>query len=291
MKRIGVIGIPGKWSSETLADAAHAATGERHLIDIRDVALDLTSNKVRSKELDLCQFDALIIKKLGATYSPHMVERIEVLYFLKSQGVKIFSSPQSIAQAIDRLRCTLTLQRGGIPIPPTIVTENIEAATQAVKTFEKAVLKPIWTSKARGMEVLQADTVNTTSFEGFLQLGQPTLYLQKLMEIPGRDLGVTFLGGKYLASYARVSSGKSWNTTTHSGGHYEPSEPSDEIIAIAQKAQDLFGLDFTCVDVMETPEGPMVLEVSAFGGFRGLRDAHNIDVAERYVAHVLQQLG
>ena len=32
--RIGVIGLPGKWSSETLADAVQARTGERLLFDM-----------------------------------------------------------------------------------------------------------------------------------------------------------------------------------------------------------------------------------------------------------------
>ena len=60
------------------------------------------------------------------------------------------------------------------------------------------------------------------------------------------------------------------------------------MIALAQKAQALFGLDFTCVDVALTKAGPMVFEVSAFGGFRGIHTARGIDVADLYVAHVLK---
>ena len=39
----------------------------------------------------------------------------------------------------------------------------------------------------------------------------PVMYLQQLIDIPSsRDLGVVFLGGEYLATYARVSGG-SWS--------------------------------------------------------------------------------
>jgi ribosomal protein S6--L-glutamate ligase len=117
----------------------------------------------------------------------------------------------------------------------------------------------------------------------------PVMYLQQLLTTPGRDLGVVFLGGEYFATYARVSGG-SWTTSTNKGGKYQPHQPSDEIIALAHKAQALFDLDFTCVDVVETQSGPKVFEVSAFGGFRGLLNASNVDAAARYADHVVREL-
>jgi ribosomal protein S6--L-glutamate ligase len=118
----------------------------------------------------------------------------------------------------------------------------------------------------------------------------PIMYLQQMVDHPGKDLGVAFLGGQYLATYARAGNSDSWNTTTRSGGKYEPFEPPREIIELARRAQDLFSLDFTCVDVVETDDGPKVFEVSAFGGFRGLRDANGIDAAARYVDYVLERI-
>jgi ribosomal protein S6--L-glutamate ligase len=47
---------------------------------------------------------------------------------------------------------------------------------------------------------------------------------------------------------------------------------------------------FTCVDVVETANGPLVYEVSAFGGFRGLLEANGIDMAERYAQYVLERI-
>ena len=105
------------------------------------------------------------------------------------------------------------------------------------------------------------------------------------------DLGVSFLGGKYLATYARQGSGASWDTTTRTGGRYVPHEPSQEIIALAHKAQALFpDMAFTCVDVVETPDGAAIYEVSAFGGFRGLLDACGLDAAAAYADYVLEQI-
>jgi ribosomal protein S6--L-glutamate ligase len=88
-----------------------------------------------------------------------------------------------------------------------------------------------------------------------------------------------------------VSNGRSWNTTTANGGRYEACEPEKEVIELARQAQELFRLDFTCVDVVETVDGPMVFEVSALGGFRGLWEARRINVAGMIVHSVLESIG
>ena len=79
-------------------------------------------------------------------------------------------------------------------------------------------------------------------------------------ELPGRDLGMVFLAGEYLGTYARVPQTNAWNTTIHSGGRYAAHEPPPEIVELAERAQAPFGMDFTTVDVAETAQGPIVFE-------------------------------
>ncbi|MHB8811540.1 MAG: hypothetical protein ACYC9M_16270, partial [Desulfobulbaceae bacterium] len=45
----------------------------------------------------------------------------------------------------------------------------------------------------------------------------------------------------------------------------------------------------TCVDVVETDEGPRAFEVSAFGGFRGIQEACGIDAARHYADLCLRE--
>jgi tetrahydromethanopterin:alpha-L-glutamate ligase len=191
---------------------------------------------------------------------------------------------------INRLSCTVTLRNAGIPMPQTVITEDVLLAKEAVQRFGRVVLKPLYSTKARGMITVDASDADMEEKISVFKQTNSVMYIQQMVDIPGRDLGVVFLGGKYLATYARQGSKDSWNTTINSGGHYEAYEPSAEILQMAEKAQLPFSLDFTCVDVVETSNGPMVFEVSAFGGYRGLQDAHGIDAAKLYTDYVIDIL-
>ncbi|QTA83565.1 RimK-like ATP-grasp domain protein [Desulfonema limicola] len=290
MPKIGVVGTPGGWSSEKLADTIEQKTGFRLLIDPEKICLDLDSGSAWYEGRDISKLDALMLKKAGTRYSPSLLDRLEILRFLNEQGLKMFSNPYSIMRVLDRLSCTVTLKQGGIPMPETTITEDIECAVEAVEKYGEAVFKPLYSSKARGMKVIRRGADALKEIHDF-KMENDFMYIQKKLDLGGQDLGVAFLGGEYMTTYARCNdNGDSWNTTTRSGGKYKACFPSDETIALAHKAQKLFNLDFTCVDVAETKDGPVVFEVSAFGGFRGIQTASGIDAAGLYVDYVLAKV-
>jgi ribosomal protein S6--L-glutamate ligase len=290
--KIAVIGIPGKWSTETLADAVEQRTGFRLVVDMAQVAVDLGQQRLLFRGHDLCQLDGLMVKKISAEYSPNTLDRLELLRVAERRGVRVFSGAENMLRLIDRLSCSVTLGNAGIPMPETRVTEDIDAAMAAVKAFGSAVFKPLFSTKARGMRLLEADQPDTSLRAAIaaFQTDNPMLYIQRRIDLSGRDLGLLFLGGEYLGTYARVSQGDAWNTTIHSGGRYQAYTPTAEIIDLARRAQAPFGMDFTTVDVAETADGPIVFEVSAFGGFRGALEGAGIDAAAAYSDYALARL-
>ncbi|MGD8564314.1 MAG: GAK system ATP-grasp enzyme [Desulfarculaceae bacterium] len=288
--KIGVVGVPGGWSSERLADALEKATGFRLLVDLGEVSCDLEASQAFFKGINLTTLDGLAIKKVGPAYSPQLLDRLELLRFIEAQGVRIFSRPDRIIAVLNRLSWTVSLAKAGLPLPPTVVTEDVSAAAKAIEDFGSSVLKPLYTSKARGMVLIDPVNGLREDLANFKASGNTIIYAQKRLDLPGRDLGLVFLGGEYLATYARVANQNSWNTTRRDGGMYASYEPPVEVIEIARKAQAVFGLDFTSVDIAETDQGPVVFEVSAFGGFRGLLEGCNIDAAAAYAGHMVKEL-
>ncbi len=290
--RIGVIGLPGKWSTEKLADTVAAKTGFRLVIDMQHVALEASTQTLNYQGFDLCQLDALIIKKISSTYSPDTINRLELLRIAEKKGVRVFSGADNILRLVNRMSCTISLIDAGVPMPETCITEDVDVAFETIKNYESAVLKPLFSTKARGMSIIHTskDRQSIKKRIKDFKHDNPMMYIQKKINLPGQDLGLIFLGGNYLGSYARVGKQGAWNTTIHSGGHYAGFEPDANIINIAHKAQAIFNMDFTTVDVAETEHGPVVFEVSAFGGFRGALEGCGIDAADLYVNYVLDKL-
>ncbi len=156
--KIGVVGIPGKWSTETLADAVEAQTNYRLVIDMNEVGLDLSGNhRLLFRDINICELDGLIVKKISAQYSPNTLDRLELLRVAEQSGVRVFSRTESMLRLIDRLSCTVTLASAGIPMPPTQVTEDMGTAINAIEAFGSAVFKPLYSTKARGMCIIDAD--------------------------------------------------------------------------------------------------------------------------------------
>ncbi len=261
-------------------------------IDLGGVALDLAAGTCLYGDDDLCGYDALLVKKLDESYSPQNLDRIEILHYLQARGVRMFSRPERIGRLINRLSCTVAMGAAGIPMPETFVTEDPERATRAILNYGGAVLKPLFSTKARGMRLVEdtdAGAVRAVVDE-FQAEGNRTVYIQKRLPMPDRDLGVVFIGDRYLTTYARVKGAGAWNTTTQAGGSYACEAIDQATLDIARKARDLFELDFTVVDLVLSEVGTFVFEVSAFGGFRGIHEGCGVDAAGEYVDHVLGQL-
>lgn len=290
--KIAVIGIPGKWSTEVLADRLEEKTGFRLVLDMAEVSANLSTGELLSGGIDLCGLDGIIVKKISEIYSPHTLDRIDMLRLAEKKGVRVFSRPETIIRMIDRLGCTMTLNQGDIPMPATCITEDIEFALKTVKEFGAAVFKPLYSTKARGMCVIDSSDKEENIIQAITAFKEenPVMYIQKKLNLPNQDYGMVFLGGKYLGTYARVSQNDSWNTTINSGGKYALHQPPASTIELASRAQSLFGMDFTTVDVADTDDGPIVFEVSAFGGFKGAKEGIGIDAADLYADYAINEV-
>jgi len=289
--KIGVIGLRGAWSTESLANQLKKKCAGGQIISPSEISYDLHQMKFYHEYHDLLSFDGFILKKMGDVYSPHLHDQLELLGLLEKKGLKIFSSPARIRTMISRLSCTVRLREHNIPMPPTFITDNVSDALKWIKENGRVVLKPLYSTKARGMLILDENNNPEQKIKSYMASGQPILYLQKMFDLSGVDYGLVFLGDEFKGAYARVSDGSSWNTSTRGGGQYHPYTPPDDIIELARKAQAPFGLDFTSVDVAITKEmGAIVFEVSAFGGYRGLYQACDIDASDLLTNYVIDRI-
>ncbi len=287
---VAVAGIPGSWSSEALSASLRSLGADSFVVPLWECAHDLSNGRVTWEGMELTRLDGMVVKKLGDAASPHSEGRLVLLQQLEQSGVLVISNSRSIQAAVNRYSMTLALRRAGIPMPRTLITESLDEAESTVQMWGKAVIKPLFTSKGRGMTLLTSNTTTRLRLRHWQREGRGPFYLQEFVPAPGRDLAVAVLKDRILGAYYRVAAPSQWMTTTTSGGHYERCALSATAASIALAAATVFGLDFTSVDMVETDAGWLVYEVSAFGGFSGLHKTHGIDAAYVYAEHALKRL-
>jgi ribosomal protein S6--L-glutamate ligase len=230
---------------------------------------------------------------MGDLDNQYTENRIVMLRQLENDGVIVASRAGAIDAAVNRYRNTWLLRLANIPMPKTALTESRSSANAIVREWGKVVLKPLFTTKARGMRLLSRDDSDSdidAALSQFEQEGRGPFYLQEFVESRGRDVAVTIMDGKVLGAFYRVAKPGNWKTTTQAGGHYEPCELGDDAAELALRAAKPFSLDFTSVDLVETEAGWLVYEVSAFGGFSGLKKAYGIDAAALYAKHIVEKV-
>ena len=290
MKRVMVAGTPGAWSSETLAGALRDLGTDSFVANTSELVHDLESGEVTRGGAPLGQLDAVVVKKLGDAYDHSTENRLLVLEEIERGGVTVFSSPRCMRDAVNRYRMSFLLRAAGLPMPRTRVTESTEAALSVVDEWGDVVLKPVFTSKGRGMVRLRSRSDAEPELAAWQMASRGPMYLQEFVPNAGRDLAVAVLGDEVVGSYYRVAEAGEWMTTTSAGGHYEPAEITRDVQTLALEAARVFGLAFTSVDMVESDGGWLVYEVSAFGGFTGLRDACGVHGAALYARYVMEML-
>jgi tetrahydromethanopterin:alpha-L-glutamate ligase len=288
--RVAVVGQPQAWSTERLAAALRQAGASSVVVDLGACAIRLPDRAVYHEGRPLA-VEAVVVKKIGDTAGGWAIrERLQILRHLEASGIPVWSGPDRIEAAVDRARMTVELVRAGLPVPETVITEDVAEASAAVERFGSAVLKPLFTSKGRGMQRLDPSLDLPKLLARHAEQNPGPFYLQRFVKHPGRDLGVAVLDGEYVGAYWRIAGHDQWMTTILAGGRYERADLPGEVVDLAVRAAKHFGLLFTGVDLVESPDGYRVLEVSAFGGFRGLLDGCGIDAAPLMAAAVIRRV-
>jgi ribosomal protein S6--L-glutamate ligase len=272
-----------------MADSLRAAGFGAFVFDPAHLAHDIGNGQLWLRGEPFPSVVAVVVKKLGDQGTPWGRLRLHPLRALEATGARIFSPTHVIDVAMDRYRMMMVLAAAGVPVPETVAAESRDELEAAARRMGDCIVKPIYTSKGRGM--IRVDGADPMAIDRLLaESGDQRYLVQRFVSAPGRDIGATVIGGRYVGAFYRVAQPGEWMTTTAQGGRYAPCELPPQGVTLAERAARAFDLDYTVVDLVEQPDGFLAYEVSAFGGFRGLLDATGVDPSVLYAEHVRRTL-
>ncbi len=214
-----------------------------------------------------------------------IIFRVDALHALEERGTRVVNPARVIERTVDKLWTSATLDRHGLPTPPTVVCESIEAAhAEWVRLGGDVIVKPLFGSMGLGMVRVSDEE---TAFRVFRAIDtiRGVFYLQRAVEHDGRDVRVFVLGGQVLGAIERRAPG--WRTNLARGGRAEPIVLPALWAELAVRAARAVGATYAGVDLLPARDGTVyVLEINGIPGWQGLQQATGIDVAGALVNHL-----
>lgn len=171
-------------------------------------------------------------------------------------------NPYPVAAACrDKIVLTQVLRRAGVPVPDTFVAGSV-TQLQPLLAVGPLVVKPYRGSQGRGVRVVRESAELATLGEGM-----GPFFAQRYHEPTGRDRKLYCIGERVFG-VKRV-----WPVKSYGDKLGEPFHVADELREIALQCGAAFGIGLFGLDVVETEDGPFVVDFSSFPGFKGVPDA------------------
>lgn len=214
------------------------------------------------------------------------------LRLFESLGIRCINSSDVARICGDKILTSVALKEAGLAQPPIRVAFTEDSALIAIEELGyPVVLKPAVGSWGR----LLAKVNDRESAEAILEhktvLGSyhhSIFYIQKYVEKQGRDIRSFVVGNECIAAIYRSSS--HWITNTARGAVATGCPVTDEIASLSVAAAHAVGGGVLAIDLFESTEGLLVNEVNYTMEFKNSIDTTGVNIPERVVTYVLEQL-
>jgi ribosomal protein S6--L-glutamate ligase len=98
------------------------------------------------------------------------------------------------------------------------------------------------------------------------------------------------VGDRVVAAMRRVAQGDEFRSNVHRGGVAERIELDSHFAETAVRAAQIMGLRVAGVDMLESNDGPQIMEVNSSPGLEGIEGATQLDIAGAVVDYIAQQV-
>src|SRR5438270_6715917 len=173
-------------------------------------------------------------------------------------------------------------------MPPTVYTRQADHVAGCIERVEgpPVVVKLLQGTQGIGVVLAESARAAESVIEAFHGLEQNILIQKFIQEAKGADIRALVVGRRVAAAMKRKASRGEFRSNIHRGGTAKKVRLSPESRRTALAAARALGLTVAGVDLIESDEGPMVMEVNSSPGLEGIRKATGIDVATAVIEHI-----
>lgn len=289
--KLGILSrSPRAYSTLRLKHAALERGHEAKVLDTLRFAIDLAGDEpdLQYRGKQLSDYDA-VLPRIGASIT---FFGLAVVRQFEQMDTYTPNTSNGIANSRDKLRSIQILSRHGVRIPATTFAQGRADVLPAIERVGGApvVIKLLEGTQGIGV-ILAPDTKVAEAVIETLQSTRQNVLIQRFVaESRGRDLRAFVIGDRVVAAMRRTAQGDEFRSNVHRGGTTEAVELDDEAKQIAVQAAQIMGLRVAGVDMLESEDGPMVMEVNSSPGLEGIEGATELDIAGAIVDYIANQV-
>ncbi|MDA3844140.1 MAG: 30S ribosomal protein S6--L-glutamate ligase [Candidatus Kapabacteria bacterium] len=286
MKIVVLSRNPKLYSTKRLVEVAESRNHEVMVVNHLkcNIEIEKKNPKIFYQGEYLEDVDA-IIPRIGASvtfYGTAVVRQFEMK--------KVFAvvGSQALVRSRDKLRSLQLLARAGVGLPKTIFTNYSKEVAHLVESVGGAPVVLKLLEGTQGLGVVLAETQNAAHsvIEAFNGLGARIIVQEFIEEAGGADIRVFVVDGVVVGAMKRQGKEGEFRSNLHMGGSASLIELSDEEENTALKAVRAMGLGVAGVDLIQSKNGPLVLEVNSSPGLEGIEKATGKDIAKEIIRYI-----
>ena len=278
------------YSTARLKEAAISRGHEVAVVDYLRCYMDITARRpkvlYRGEEVR----PHAVIPRIGASYTFYGAA---VVRQFEMTDVFTLNSSDGISRSRDKLRALQIMSRAGVGLPTTSFAHSIQDVNGLLEVVggTPVVVKLLEGTQGIGVVLAETKKAAESVIGAFRQLDANILVQQFIKEAGGADIRALVVGGKVVAAMRRQGAPGDFRSNLHRGGSAEVIKLTPSERSTAVRAAKSMGLNVAGVDLLQSEEGPMVLEVNSSPGLEGIEAASGVDIADLIVEYIEDNVG
>ncbi len=217
-------------------------------------------------------YDAYVLKSLADGPGMSILEAAEAV------GIPTINNSRAIRLVRDKAVAVAYARAHGLPIPETYFVSHPRLLHQIPAEDYPIVVKPSNGSSCKGVYRLNGpDELEALEIA---EAGESFFLAQRYAENAGFDIKVYVTGNEVYAPIAKQS-------VLHGEVRERFVPLTPQVRKLALQVGKLFGLDIYGLDVVDTPQGPAILDINDFPSFGGVPRA--VRRISEYVLHAAKR--
>ncbi|MCX4791876.1 hypothetical protein OG369_39140 [Streptomyces sp. NBC_01221] len=263
------------WETTLLRDALRARGIQTEIINWDDLAFGMSRKSVLLAGEEVAPPTAMVV--CSRVITRHTDGDVGLLFdwldHLEESGVRLINQARALRATENKMRQAQILHAAGVPVPETRVVRSVAEVEQCMQDWGELMIKPVHghasidvvRMRPKGKGYVQGELLGMREeiTTWHLLQNHQLLCVQPYVPNPGRDIRITIIDGTVMASMFHISTASD-GSVRHLLHPYTAAvcDPDPELERVVLHATSALGLDLATVDVVEGPDGPVVIEVN-----------------------------